>query len=117
MNKARFAALAALAIISGPVQAASDCPKLPKTVPLKVDSMHTVVPFVYVTVSGVPPGWYVKCAVRDKDGNYLGAEMKALDGGVRILGPAFTMMMIGAARPEDAVGADCIAINPAKEEE
>jgi hypothetical protein len=97
---------------------AADCPQIPETVTLKVDSirvdplMGEIGGLVDVTVSGFPPGqWIVKCAVRDKDGTYLDSQTEYHDKTAPIVGPAFTMtMQVDRTKIRSIGGADCLAL-------
>jgi hypothetical protein len=100
-----------LAVFATP-SATAACLEMPETITLKVDDVRATKPgYAYVTSSGFPPGqWRLRCAVRDKEGRYFGADfMTNLQ--TPASAPAHTMMIpIDSEKVDQIVGADCTAI-------
>jgi hypothetical protein len=108
----RLLALSALLCTALAAPVAAHDPQLPETVTLNVDNISASGPYVTITVSGFPPGFYkVKCAARDKNGKYLGVDTDYTP----VTGPAYSLIIIIGARSGEVVGADCsgtLAANP-----
>lgn len=88
------------------------CLEMPEIVTLKVDSVEadTNFPYAAVTASGFPPGlWRMRCAVRGKDGRYLGSDVQQ-DGAVPAAAPADRMLVPIGSDHDPVAGAECTAI-------